>query len=509
VRFHDESRRESYDTIVVGAGMAGLTSAALLARAGRDVLVVERHHRVGGYAHAFRRGPYLFDSAVHMVGGCEPVPYEGGAVVQKLLAGLGIDDQCDFVPIDPVYTASYPDLSLQAPADLEEFIEGLGDEFPRERKGLRDLVQECLSVREETRRAVVLGGPYEVMRAPGRFPTLLRYRRASLAEVLDIHLESRRAKAAFATLWPYIGLPPSQASFVYFATMLMSYVADRAFYCRGSFQNFANALASVVEDAGGEVLLRSTVRRILYDGAHTRGVVLENGQRIRAREVIAAGDASQALLELVGEPNLPKRLRGSLQRLRPSISAFVSYLAVDLPLEEDLSHETFYYDDWDHEASWRSTLEGKPNWFSMTVPTLADPRLAPEGQHLIALTTLVPYEVDGGWRQQKARMGDHLLGLADARIAKLGHHVRFCESATPRTMERYTRASRGAIYGWELSAGQVGPGRLEQRTPLPGLFLAGHWTQPGGGIYGVVLSGIEAARLVLGHKSEDELFGSL
>ena len=85
----------------------------------------------------------------------------------------------------------------------------------------------------------------------------------------------------------------------------------------------------------------------------------------------------------------------------------------------------------------------------------------------------------------------------------------FCEGGSPRTMERYTRNEAGALYGFALSPDQVGPGRPAAATPLPGLTLAGHWTQPGGGVYGVLASGVEAARLVLGLPTQAELWKSL
>jgi prolycopene isomerase len=91
-----------------------------------------------------------------------------------------------------------------------------------------------------------------------------------------------------------------------------------------------------------------------------------------------------------------------------------------------------------------------------------------------------------------------MLARAEQRLPGLRDSLRFAEAATPRTMERYTRNEDGAIYGFDLTPAQVGPGRLDNQTPLPGLYLAGHWTRPGGGVAGVVRSGMRTAELVSG-----------
>ena len=509
MRFHAEARRDRYDAIVVGSGIGGLTTAALLARAGLGVLVVERHDRVGGYSHAFRRGRYLFDSAVHIVGGCEPVAYEGGGLIHQLLSTLGVRDQVDFVRVDPCYEAVYPDLSLRVPCDLEGFVDAHAEEFPAEEKGLRQLVQECLNVRQETRRAADTPHAFDVSQIASRFPTLLRYRRATLARVLEEHIESPRLRSLLATLWPYLGLPPSRVSFVYFATMLMSYVADGAYYCRGSFQRFADALAGAVCTRGGELLLRSSVRRILVEEGRACGVVLENGQRIAASRVVSNADALQTIRELVGSEAFPPRYLTALGRMSPSLSAFIVYVATDLPLDRGTtSHETFYFPSWDHEAAHATSECGSPSWISVTAPSLVDPTLAPPGQQQLLLTALVRHDASD-WRASKGAMARALLRSADRWVGGLAQHVRFCEGASPRTLERYTRNTNGALYGWELSPRNVGPGRPGPQTPVHGLHLVGHWAQPGGGIYGVVASGVQAARAILGHRREIDLWESL
>jgi prolycopene isomerase len=150
VRFHGEARKDAYDAIVVGSGIGGLTAAALLTRAGRSVLVIERHDRVGGYAHSFRRGRYLFDSAVHLIGGCEPTAFEGGGLIHNLLTELDVLDRCRFKRIDPCFAAVFPGMVATVPGDLDEFITTFSDEYPSSAKGLREFVQECLNIRNET-----------------------------------------------------------------------------------------------------------------------------------------------------------------------------------------------------------------------------------------------------------------------------------------------------------------------------------------------------------------------
>ena len=109
---HRESRKEGYDVIVVGGGMGGLAAAALLAKSRKKTLVVERHDRPGGYAHAFRRKKYLFDAAVHLVGGCEPLGVPQAGLIDGILRLLGVRDRCTFLRVDPFYTAVFPGFRL-------------------------------------------------------------------------------------------------------------------------------------------------------------------------------------------------------------------------------------------------------------------------------------------------------------------------------------------------------------------------------------------------------------
>jgi prolycopene isomerase len=288
--------------------------------------------------------------------------------------------------------------------------------------------------------------------------------------------------------------------------MLMSYVADGAYTCRGTFQSLAEALVAAIEREGGELVLRGLVRRILVEDERATGVVLENGQVIRAPLVVSNADARQTVEELVGAQHFPARFRRRLRVATPSVSAFLVYAATDLDLAQaDLAHETFLYAGPDHDRAFAAGLRGEPTWLSMTAPTRLDPGLAPPGEHLLTLTTLVGARAVSSWSAAKPDFVERLLELAERRLPGLRRRLRFVEGATPRTLERYTRNQAGALYGFDVTPSQLGPGRLDNETPLPGLYLAGHWTRPGGGVVGVVRSGLRTARLALGLARDADL----
>jgi prolycopene isomerase len=294
------------------------------------------------------------------------------------------------------------------------------------------------------------------------------------------------------------GLPVSRLPFQAFAQLIFSYLVEGAFYTEGGVQKLVDALAGSLEQHGSELLLRTRVKRILVEDGRVAGVILADDRPVRAPVVVSNAAAKQTFEELVGVEHLPAPFVRNFRRLTPSVSGFLVFAATSLDLRQyDPGHQVFYHTCWDLDEAYEIGLRGGAGGMAFFLPTLVDATLAPPGQHVVTALTFRPYDIGVPWAEERERGKELLLGQLEVAFPGFRNGLQFADCATPLTLERFSLNTGGAIYGWENTLQHVGSKRPAQRTPIAGLYLAGHWTQPGPGFLRAAVSGIHTSQLVL------------
>jgi phytoene desaturase len=491
----NQAKKTWYDVIVVGGGLAGLTCGAFLAKAGRSVLVLEKEPTPGGCCVSFEKEGFTFDLGVHFVLGAGP---EGG--VGKILRALGAASEVDFIQLDPLYRAVFPDFTLDVPSDWPAYQELLVKRFPDEASGLarlwdvmKELYDQMHSVPDEL-------SFWDKARFPLTYTLLANYSSKTFQATLDESLHDPKLKAVVSSLWLFLGCPPSRASALSMSGLLASCFLEKAYYPRGGSGKLPQALASALSRHGGELVTGTEVTGILVKGGRACGVELPDGERLGAFFVVSAGDARRTFRDLVGEKYLSPRFIKKLDAMRPSPSVCEAYLGISLEGlgAQGLSPQVFTYDAYDTDEVHQKMMAGAPDAaVTVSLPSACDPGLAPPGHGALTLLTYRPYDLAADWPKEQARIEHEMIAKAEKTLPGLAGKIKIRDFASPRTLELRTHGFSGAPYGWDCFPDQVGIHRLQPVTPIQNLILAGHWTHPGGGVANAMASGLLASRKVL------------
>ena len=498
-RFDRASGDDAVDVAVVGAGIGGLTAAALLADAGLKVAVYEAHVVPGGYCHTFLRKErhdgrpcvYRFDAGPHDFSGVH-----ASGPVGAILSRLGVADRLDWRRLDHSYR--FADRTIEPPRDWRAYAAELGRQFPADAVGLKALFEEIKAIYDGMYATGAgyggipgLPGSAEAMLAFVRnHPFAVQWMDRPFDDLVARHVSDAEAKRALAALTGYVSDGSERLTCAQMVP-LFGYYFDGGFYPAGGSERFAQVLVDATEARGGTVKLKTRVERIIVDNGRAVGVALADGRRVKARAIVSNADVRRTFLELVGRDALPARFADRLAAAAPGPSAFMVHLGVD------------------YVPACRPALHLIDSHVGVEVLTHVDPSAAPAGHSTVGIIKLMTNDEARAWfpaaggddwkalrvspeyEAKKRALADAMIASAETALPGLTSHIVHRSEASPITYARYDLASDGAIYGVSRA------GRLRgAKSPIRNLVVAGGATH-GPGVEAVAISGAQAAEALV------------
>lgn len=507
------------DVLVIGAGHNALVCAGYLAQAGYKVIVVERRHIVGGAVVTEEIVPgFRFD-----LGGSAHILINHTPIVKDLnLMAYGLD----YIDLDPLFWSPFPDGShITIWKDVDKTCESIAQVSPQDAENYRRFIDRWQPVAQgmveaflhaptplNMARYMVFGSSLANSKAVDYLSDIVR----GYGQVLRQSFVSTQVQALISWMAAQSGPPPTEPFSAPFALWHPMYHVSGMKRPRGGSGMLTQSLARMIEAHGGTIIINAPVRQILIEKGRVVGAETEDGTRITARATVS-GAHVHTTMKMLGADNIPAKSRSLLERsrigngfgmiVRCAMRELPNYTA--LPGAPGHQHTAlqFICPDLDYlDRAYADYLSGRPSrepaLISMTFSAV-DPTLAPEGKHTMFLWgQYYPYELASGelWDDIGDCVADHMLDT----LAKYAPNVkdavidRLVE--TPLYLERTLGLLRGNVMHLDMSVDQMFLLRpaltlSNYRGPLPGLYLTGASTHPGGGIMGAAGRNAAAALL--------------
>ncbi|MEP6389508.1 MAG: NAD(P)/FAD-dependent oxidoreductase [Halioglobus sp.] len=511
----------SYDTIVIGAGHNGLICAAYLARQGQRVLVLEASAAPGGLASTREFYPGFKASVAHTVSHFSPriikdldLQSHGyhRAVAPMPTIGLNLDGEHIVIAEDGVSGVSDDDASsyLEYRAAMQKFARALEPFW----------MKTMPRIGNNTPGELLTFGQLGLrLRRLGKEDMLefLRVATLPMRDLMDEYFDNKHLQAALS--WDgLVGSKlaprsPNSAVFALLYRMLGDHDGGHAIPDTG-IEGLVNALVSAANAAGAKVRLNAPVANVSISqsesGLRAVGVELADGEKVTAARVVSSADPQRTFLQLVGAKFLEIEFANRIQRLRCegyvaklhlALSDAPSFTGLDradgrMIIASEPDALEFAFDDAKYgNASVAPVME-------LVIPSFQSSSMAPNGQHVLSANVMyVPASPKGGWTETaRAALLARLLETLERHAPGIGELVLHAELLTPKDLESLHYVTGGHWHHTEFAVDQLLMMRptyeaAQYETPIPGLYLCGAGSHPGGGLMGG--AGFNAAREIL------------
>jgi phytoene dehydrogenase-like protein len=521
---------KTYDAIIVGAGHNGLTTAAYLAKAGLDVVCVEKNDYIGGAAVS--RNLYedwMYSNCSYVCSLLRPEIYRSLELHKHGLQVTPYGGSLTFMQ-NGDYFGSYHDSEV-AYREMSRFSTHDADAYERYSA---DTMRQCRFIRDfllrtppdptsfrpkDIKELIEIGGKFMKMGEDRMYETI-RFWTMSVAEYLGEYFETDVMKASMSgsgIIGTALGIHSPGTAYV----LLHHYMGDvdgnvgTWGLARGGMGGVSDSIAGAFQAYGGELRTEAGVDKFIVRNGRATGVALENGDEIDGRIVVSAMDVKRTFLTCMDKSDLPEafhkrvenfKIRGSSGKLNIALDGLPTFPA--LPEGSSLYHSDMHfidsmermeraYDDW-KDGTW-----SRDPYVDMIIPTLMDPTMAPPGKHFMScFIQYCPHKLEGrDWtdpeREEFAKTVIEQIANYSPDFKELILHY---EIRTPQDIEDQIGITEGNIFHGELTMDQLlfnrpVPGYAQYRAPIEGMYMCGSSVHPGGGV--MAAPGANAAREIL------------
>ena len=490
----------AHEVVVVGGGIGGLTTAALLAARGVNVCLLEKEPRGGGCAVTFERFGYEFEAGASLYASWQP-----GEIHERVFAELPIPPP-EVRPASPAYVVRLPDgVEVAMTGDDEEFAENLRLSFPECADAAIKFYQEIAPLGEALRRVARRVPDLRTASKMRQLSAIAPEARiaprvlAAMNHTAAQHLEktSLRFRRFIDVQLQIFAQRSSEESAYLYATVALMLPRRGMYAIRGGAFGLAGALAEAIKKSGGTVRFNAPVLRLAYDASgRAVGVDLLSGERIEAtRAIVSNLSIWDTYGRLVGPSRTPDDVRRRLKSLR-AWGAYLLYLGLDEEAAARLpANHILALTDWQEGQAYNPEqaqfmFGSAPAW---------DTR-APAGKRAVTVSTFTEptqwfafHEDEAEHEKQDQSALEAWWERIHQIMPELGAGIEVIETATPRTFYQYTRRKLGMVGGVGQSLDVFGMNSFSHRTSLPNLYMVGDSTFPGQGVAAVTQSGLIVA----------------